>query len=69
MPTPRRNIVHSNLSSIAYIAGEAWFESANKVIVNAGSGRFGYGSGEANFEQWELAISYWENLGYEVQVR
>ncbi|SMC54258.1 hypothetical protein [Pedobacter nyackensis] len=68
MPTDRGNIVHSNLSSKAYIGGEAWFTSESKVIINAGSGRFGYGTdGKASYEQWNLAIAYWHNLGYEVE--
>jgi RHS repeat-associated protein len=64
-PTPRGNIVHSNISSKASIAGEAWFISDNEVIINAGSGRFGYGS--ATPEQWEAAVKYWEELGYQVE--
>ncbi|PTT77864.1 MULTISPECIES: hypothetical protein [unclassified Chryseobacterium] len=64
-PTTRGNIVHSNLSKSAYIAGEAWFISEKEIVINAGSGRFGYNSG-ATIEQWEAAIKFWETLGYEV---
>jgi hypothetical protein len=65
-PTPRGNIVHTNLSSKAYIGGEMWFSSSNKVIINAGSGRFGDGAG-ATLTQWEAAIDFWKKLGYEVE--
>ncbi|MCA6410435.1 MAG: fibronectin type III domain-containing protein, partial [Cytophagales bacterium] len=65
-PTPRGNIVHTNLSSKAYIGGEMWFSSGNKIIVNAGSGRFGDGAG-ATLTQWEAAIDFWKKLGYEVE--
>ena len=41
-PTIRGNIVHTNLSDKAYIGGEAWFEKASSVTINADSGRFGY---------------------------
>lgn len=64
-PTPRGNIVHSNLSSEAYIGGEAWFGPNNTVTINAGSGRFGDGAGITE-GQWEAAIDFWENLGYNV---
>ena len=64
-PTPRGNIVHSNLSSEAYIGGEAWFTADNKVIINAGSGRFGDGAGITE-ENWHAAVRFWEELGYEV---
>ncbi len=62
-PTPRGNIVHTNLSARASIGGEAWFASNNTVIINAGSGRFGDGITPA---QWNAAISYWRELGYDV---
>lgn len=39
-PTPRGNIVHSNISKEASISGEAWFGPNNTVTINAGSGRF-----------------------------
>ena len=64
-PTPRGNIVHSNLSSEAYIGGEAWFGPNNTVTINAGSGRFGDGAGITE-GQWEAATDFWENLGYTV---
>lgn len=64
-PTSRRNIVHSNISKEAYIAGELWFISESEIIINAGSGRFGYGSG-ATLEQWNTAIEFWQTLGYKV---
>jgi len=64
-PTPRGNIVHSNLSSEAYIGGEAWFGPNNSVTINAGSGRFGDGAGIIE-SQWEAAVDFWENLGYNV---
>ncbi len=64
-PTPRGNIVHTNLSSAASIGGEAWFDSQNRVIVNAGSGRFGDGAG-ITATNWDAAVSLWEDLGYDV---
>ena len=65
-PTPRGNIVHTNLSSKASIAGEAWFGPGNEVTINAGSGRFGFGSG-ASEAQWNAAVKLWEGLGYKVK--
>ena len=65
-PTPRGNIVHTNLSSEASIGGEAWFTSENEVTINAGSGRFGAGSG-ATQAQWQAAVRFWEGLGYKVR--
>jgi len=62
--TARGNIVHSNISREASIAGEAWFTGPKQVTINAGSGRFGYGS--ATIEQWDAAIALWKSLGYEV---
>ncbi|PZF75033.1 RHS repeat domain-containing protein [Taibaiella soli] len=67
MTTDRGNIVHSNISSKAYIAGEAWFESENTVIINAGSGRFGDGNPLVNEKTWEAAQQFWKSLGYEVK--
>jgi hypothetical protein len=64
-PTPRGNIVHTNLSSRAYIGGEAWFGPGNRVTINAGSGRFGDGAGITRL-QWDAAVKYWQDLGYEV---
>lgn len=64
-PTPRGNVVHSNLSKKASIAGEAWFTGPNAVTINAGSGRFGFGSG-ATQSQWDAAVKFWEGLGYKV---
>jgi hypothetical protein len=66
MTTPRGNIVHTNISSKAYIGGEAWFESENTVVINAGSGRFGDGAG-ISLSRWNAAIDYWKNLGYNVK--
>ncbi len=64
--TPRGNIVHSNLSSEAYFAGEAWFTSPTEVVINAGSGRWGDRSGVTQ-AMWEAATQLWENLGYTVE--
>lgn len=64
--TPRGNIVHTNLSKRASIGGEAWFESADTVIINAGSGRFGDRAGITR-TQWEAAIQYWKSLGHKVK--
>lgn len=64
-PTPRGVIVHSNLSAEAYIAGEAWFRG-DRVIINAGSGRFGDRSGVPS-RAFQGAIRYWQHLGYEVE--
>ena len=64
-PTPRGNIVHTNLSSEASIGGEAWFGPNNSVTINAGSGRFGDGAGITP-GQWDAASQYWRNLGYDV---
>jgi hypothetical protein len=66
-PTPRGNIVHSNISTKAYIAGELWFTSSSEITINAGSGRFGYGSG-ATISQYNSAVKYFESLGYKVTV-
>tara|TARA_R110001592_G_scaffold162145_1_gene395147 strand:+ start:191 stop:553 length:363 start_codon:yes stop_codon:yes gene_type:complete len=65
-PTPRLNIVHTNISRRASIGGEAWFESTDTVILNAGSGRFGDGAGITE-QHWNAAIQYWEGLGYNVK--
>ena len=67
-PTPRGNIVHTNLSSQASVGGEAWFTAEKEVTINAGSGRFGAGSGGASEEQYQAAAKYWEALGYKVRV-
>ncbi|WP_308915897.1 hypothetical protein [Jannaschia sp. LMIT008] len=64
-PTPRGNIVHTNLSSRASIGGEAWFGPNNAVTINAGSGRFGDGAGITE-RQWRAAARYWRRLGYDV---
>jgi hypothetical protein len=64
-PTPRGNIVHSNISSEASMGGEAWFGPDNSVTINAGSGRFGYNSGAQPF-QWDATVKLWQSLGYEV---
>ena len=65
-PTPRGNIVHTNLSRRASIGGEAWFESTDTVVINAGSGRFGDAAGITP-KQWAAGIRYWEDLGYKVK--
>jgi hypothetical protein len=64
-PTPRGNIVHSNISKQASIGGEAWFGPKNTVTINSWSGCFGDG-GMVTKSQWDAAIVYWEYLGYEV---
>jgi hypothetical protein len=64
-PTPRGNIVHTNLSEKASIGGEAWFGPENSVTINAGSGRFGDGAGITP-QQWDAAVKLWESLGYKV---
>lgn len=69
-PTPRGNIVHSNISSEAAIAGEAWFTGPGEVTINSNSGRFGMtpeGNGGASLEQYNAAISFWKSLGYKVK--
>ena len=67
MPTPRGNIVHTNLSSEAYIGGEVWFIAEDRIIVNAGSGRFGDMAG-LSLAEYDAAIIFWKNLGYEVEI-
>ncbi len=64
-PTPRGNVVHTNISSKASIGGEAWFGQNNSVTINAGSGRFGDAAGITN-QQWGATVKLWESLGYEV---
>jgi hypothetical protein len=64
-PTPRGNIVHTNLSQQASIGGEVWFGPNNTVTINAGSGRFGDGAGITP-AQWDAAASAWRSLGYTV---
>jgi hypothetical protein len=64
-PTPRGNIVHTNLSAKASIGGEAWFGADNSVTINAGSGRFGDRAGITR-QQWEAAVKLWEAVGYKV---
>jgi|GEM_PF-6271074 len=69
VPTPRGFVVHSNLSSEASFGGEVWFGPNNTVTINAGSGRFGFNPDAPNpFSQvqYDAAVRYWENLGYEV---
>jgi len=66
-PTPRGNVVHTNISSTASIGGEVWFGPNNTVIINAGSGRFGDAAGITKL-QWEATIKLWESLGYKVYV-
>jgi hypothetical protein len=65
-PTPRGNIVHTNLSREASIGGEVWFGPNNTVTINAGSGRFGDGAGITP-AQWEAAANAWRSLGYTVE--
>ena len=65
-PTPRGNIVHTNISSRASIGGEAWFGPDNTVTINAGSGRFG-DAARITPQQWDAAVSFWESLGYKVK--
>jgi hypothetical protein len=64
-PTPRGNIVHTNLSQQASIGGEVWFGPNNTVTINAGSGRFGDGAGITP-AQWDAAANAWRSLGYTV---
>jgi RHS repeat-associated protein len=64
-PTPRLNVVHSNISSEASIGGEAWFGPNNSVTINAGSGRFGDAAGISQ-QQWDATVRLWESLGYKV---
>jgi hypothetical protein len=64
-PTPRGNIVHTNLSREASIGGEVWFGPDNTVTINAGSGRFGDGAGITP-AQWDSAANAWRSLGYTV---
>jgi hypothetical protein len=64
-PTPRGNIVHTNLSREASIGGEAWFGPNNTVTINAGSGRFGDGAGITP-AQWDATADAWRSLGYTV---
>lgn len=64
-PTPRNNVVHTNLSPQAAIGGEAWFGPNNTVTINPGSGRFGDAAGITE-SMWRSAVKYWESLGYKV---
>jgi hypothetical protein len=64
-PTPRGNIVHTNLSREASIGGEAWFGPNDTVTINAGSGRFGDAAGITP-GQWDAAVDAWRSLGYTV---
>ena len=64
-PTPRGHITHTNLSSKARFAGEAWFTGPESVMINGHSGRFG-DRAQATKAQYEAAIEYWERLGYKV---
>ncbi len=64
-PTPRGNVVHSNISSEASMGGEAWFGPNNSVTINAGSGRFGDAAGITS-KQWDATAKLWESLGYKV---
>jgi hypothetical protein len=64
-PTPRGNIVHTNISAQASIGGEAWFGPDNSVTINAGSGRFGDGAGITP-AQWIATTKMWQSLGYKV---
>ena len=67
-PTPRGNIVHTNLSSEASIGGEVWFKNERTVIVNAGSGRFGDGNTNVTSKTFDVSIEAWKKLGYDVEV-
>lgn len=67
--TDRGNIVHTNLSPEgAFFAGEAWFVSDNEIVINAGSGRYGYSRDNPaeSARRYELAIRTFEALGYKV---
>ena len=64
-PTERRFLVHTNLSSRASMGGEAWFGPGNTVMINAGSGRYGYDAGRT-LQEWNAAVRYWQELGYNV---
>ena len=71
--TPRGNIVHTNLSpNGALFAGEMWFVSDNEVVINAGSGRYGYSKGSVSIEEaarrYAIAAQMFEALGYKVTV-
>ena len=66
MPTDRGFIVHTNISRRAAIGGEAWFKDGKTVVLNAGSGRFGYEAGITS-GQWKAAQEYWQLLGYRVE--
>jgi hypothetical protein len=68
MLTRRGHIVHSNISSQAHIAGEAWFVSQTEVAINFDSGRWGMWTKEFTQAMAEAAVSVWESLGYVVTV-
>ena len=65
-PTEKGKVVHTNLSELASLGGEAWFQSSDTVSINPRSGRFGAAAGMTR-PQWEAAIRYWESLGYKVK--
>jgi hypothetical protein len=63
--TPRGWMTHTNISSRARFAGEAWFTSPHEVVLNGHSGRFGDRAAGTD-KQYKAAVEYWERLGYEV---
>jgi RHS repeat-associated protein len=69
--TDRGKIVPTNLSPEgAFFAGELWFVSDDELVINAGSGRYGYLRDDPveSARRYEVAIQMWEALGYRVTV-
>jgi RHS repeat-associated protein len=71
--TKRGNIVHTNLSpSGAFAGGELWFVSDDEIVINAGSGRYGYSKFASRQDQEEaahrygIAVEMFQELGYVV---
>ena len=58
---------HTNISSEAAVAGEAWFADGGKAVtINAASARFGHRAGGASGEQYDRAAAFFRALGYAV---
>jgi hypothetical protein len=59
-------IHHQNISTEAFISGEAWFVDEQTVAINVRSRSWGSGIGGSIQQNYDAAIKYWETLKYKV---